>query len=336
MNHSYRLKAVVPTAAWAVGVGTDFKIYQEQVQAGYYEVVEQNLNAFNAASRGSIALSSEALMGDYAQEAFFQDGPDVTRRDPDSVTAVTSNAMTQSETVSVKLHRRYEQAMARNAWLRIAKTPEMFSFIYGKQLAKKLMQEMLDTALLGANYALSGVATLNKDSSDATMTMRILNAGLAKFGDAASRIQFFVMHSKVYFDLMDNVLASYAFDNGAGIVIATGTTATLGRPVLVTDSSSLVIDGTTDTYVTLGLTAGGIEVVESESPYTASAEITGGDSLYNRLQTEWAYNLGIKGFAYDMTNGGKNPNAAAVATASNWDKKYEDRRSLAGVRIVTL
>jgi hypothetical protein len=53
--------------------------------------------------------------------------------------------------------------------------------------------------------------------------------------------------------------------------------------------------------------------------------------LVVRVQAEYAYSLGIKGFKYDVANGGANPDATAVGTASNWDKVATDKKDLAGV-----
>jgi hypothetical protein len=62
-------------------------------------------------------------------------------------------------------------------------------------------------------------------------------------------------------------------------------------------------------------------------------DVTGLEVLMTRLQGEFAYNLGVKGFKYDTANGGTNPNATAVGTGSNWDKAATYDKALAGVVI---
>ncbi len=72
-------------------------------------------------------------------------------------------------------------------------------------------------------------------------------------------------------------------------------------------------------YHTLGLTADACVVEESEGSEFHSEIISGKDNLVVRLQGEYAYNLGLKGMAWDVANGGVNPDDTAVGTGSNWD-----------------
>jgi hypothetical protein len=59
----------------------------------------------------------------------------------------------------------------------------------------------------------------------------------------------------------------------------------------------------------------------------------GDENIQRSIQSEWTYNLGIKGAAWDKTNGGKSPNDAALATAANWDRYATDFKDTAGVLI---
>ena len=56
----------------------------ELVRLGIVEVLEQNIDGFNANSNGTILLTSQALEGDYAEESFIKGltaSELVTRRD---------------------------------------------------------------------------------------------------------------------------------------------------------------------------------------------------------------------------------------------------------------
>jgi len=122
--------------------------------------------------------------------------------------------------------------------------------------------------------------------------------------------------------------------------VQTGTPVTLNRPVLVTDDPSLVIttgSGSTavTTYQTLGLTNSGIVIEDTEGEYVSFQEVLGLEQILRRMQGEYAYNLGLKGFTWDVTNGGANPVASALATASNWDTAYVSEKDRAGVVIVS-
>jgi hypothetical protein len=43
--------------------------------------------------------------------------------------------------------------------------------------------------------------------------------------------------------------------------------------------------------------------------------------------------MGVKGYAWDKTNGGHAPNAAALATGSNWDQYVTNIKDTAGVMV---
>src|SRR3546814_14714044 len=77
-----------------------------------------------------------------------------------------------------------------------------------------------------------------------TMNTAGLVSGLSKFGDAANQVGAWVMHSKVFFDLMQFQIGTSA--NGdivSGVALQGANPLTLNRPVIVTDSSSLTVSG---------------------------------------------------------------------------------------------
>jgi hypothetical protein len=159
-------------------------------------------------------------------------------------------------------------------------------------------------------------------------------------GDAASRVVVWIMHSKAYFDLVKEQAFTTKIEGIANFNVQTGTPVTLNRQVLVTDDPSLAIvtgSGSTATtsYKTLGLTAGGIVLEDTEGEYIIFDTVTGKEQIVVRMQGEYAYNLGVRGFTWDVTNGGKNPVAATLATGSNWDTAYNDVKSRAGVVIAS-
>ena len=49
----------------ATGKASDFTIYNEEFHGGFVETIYQNVNAFNAASNGSISLLTDLHIGDY-------------------------------------------------------------------------------------------------------------------------------------------------------------------------------------------------------------------------------------------------------------------------------
>lgn len=323
----------------AIGKASDFVIYQEQFFGGMTEVLMQQSQLFNNASRGAIQLVPQRLIGDYEKESFFKSLGSglVSRRDTTSVASATDTALTMGENVAVKLNRKIGPvAQTLDALRKIGKDNGEISLVLGQQLGQAVALDYLNTALLAACPAFAQTYAYDASAeATPTMTHTILVNGLSKYGDAANNVVCWVMHSKVWFDLMKQAISDKIVEV-AGSVIYNGTVATLNRPVLVTDSAALISTAPApDEYLTLGLTPNSIVIKESEQQEVVSQIITGLENLVYRIQGEYAYNLELKGYTWDVAHGGANPLDAAVATASNWDKTASDDRSTGGVVITT-
>lgn len=318
----------------AIGKASDFKIYQAQFNGGFVEQTMQNIEAMTGGSRGAVQLRNEFIRGDYRQESFFPEISGlVTRRDTTSVAAATDIALTQDEFVSVKLARTLGPvAQTFDAWRKIGKDPKEVSMVVGAQSATAMLKEKLNTALTALVAALGGVAALVRDGTAGTVSHTELVRALGKMGDRTGDVVAWVMHSKVATDLAAQALSDKVPANVGGMVIVDGVVPTLNRPLLITDSPALVDTGSPDTYYTVGLVPGAIEVVDSEgTPDIVSDVVTGLKNLVLRFQGEYAYNLSLKGFKYDISGGGANPDDTAVGTAGNWTKVATDDKSCAGV-----
>lgn len=321
------------------GTKNDFKIYDEQFYAGVWEGITQFTNAFNAASGNAIRLVAQDLKGDYAKQAFFKRITSaIARRDITSTSTVNSLPLVQGELISVKINRRFGPVEdTKDAFRKIATDPQEFSLILGQMFGAEKAQDMLNTGLLAAAAAIEGQAALNYDVTgltDKTLSTLYLVKALAKMGDAAERVKAWGMHSKPYFDLVGEQIGAKIV-NVADRVVYGGTPATLNRPVVITDSPALTdANGSaTDTYNVLGLVEDGIVVTESEQQEISAQEKLGGENITIIVQGEYAYNVGVKGFAWN-TNSGVNPTDAALATTSNWIKAVTDNKDLAGVRLL--
>lgn len=319
----------------AAGKASDFKIYQEEFYSGMAESVVQNTQVFNAASNGSIRLIAEVLRGDYEKNAFFKDIANmITRRDVTSIAAATDLPMTQGEFVGVKVHRKIGPlAQTLDAWRRIGKDSSEMSFQLGKMIGERQLLDYVNTTLIAVEAAIQGQAAL-VTSFAATIDHSKMVDALAKMGDQAGRVVCWVMHSKPYYDLVKQSIADKIF-GVANVSVYSGTAATLGRPTIVIDSPPLTDAGSPATYNTLGLTADAVTLKESEQREIVSEVVTGLENLVMRVQGEYAFNLSVKGFAWDITNGGATPTDAAIGTTTNWDKAVTQDKDLAGVRLVT-
>lgn len=327
----------------AAGKASDFKIYQEYMQTRINETLAQAADKFNAASNGAIRLTSVSKRGDYEYKSFFQAISGLaSRRDTTSVTTASDLPMTQEELVSVKLSRKIGPvAQTRDAFRKLMSRFDSteFSGLVGEQAAVAMQVEMLNTGLLAASRALKQQsASYLTESSLGRISTQTLVSALAKMGDRADRVTAWVMHSKVYYDLVGNQIAAN-IDGVSNFNVASGTPITLNRPVIITDSASLktnLVSPDIDNYFTLGLTTDAIVCEDTEQADVVVDDVTGNENLIVRYQGEYAYNLGLKGFKYDVGNGGANPNDTNVGTGTNWDVAFTDVKDRAGVCAMTL
>lgn len=321
----------------ATGLYTDMVIFNAQFYSGFTETLQQNVNAFNAASAGALRLTARDIKGHYEEGSFVDVVSGlVSRRDISSVSAATDTAMTMDEEIGVKLNRKLGPiANTIDSWRKIGQNVDEMAFKLGEQSAVAVATDYLNTALRALEGALDNVAALEHASIGATADVADLVDGLAKFGDQSSRIAMWVMHSKVYFDIVKDQIADNIL-NITDMVIKGGVPATLGRPVLVTDSAALIGSVSTTVYSTLGLVPGAAEIVESERQEVVFDRITGLENLVYRFQGEYAFNLKLKGFKWDTSAGGVNPTDNAVATGSNWDQAVTSVKLLPGVIVKTL
>jgi hypothetical protein len=320
----------------ATGKASDFKVYQEYLQTRMTEILTQNGNAFNAASNGSIVMTTASKRGDYEYDAFFKSISGLaSRRDTTSVSAATDLALTQDEFIRVKLNRKIGPvANTRDSFRKIMArySQTEFTDIIAEQASKAQQLDMLNSVLRAGRAALvSQAAVLYTIPSSGTLTTAGLVNGLAKRGDRADDIVCWVMHSKVYFDLVLQQITAN-IDGVSNFNIQTATPVTLNRPVVISDSAALSAGSPLD-YYTLGLTANALLAESSEEDDVVVDEVTGNENLIVRIQGEYAFNAGVKGFKWDVANGGANPNDTALATGSNWDPAVTSYKDYAGIVI---
>ena len=315
-------------------------IYPELVHGGMVETLVQNTDAFNAESGNTIRLVTARRRGDFAQESFIKNVSGLVNRrgvagSPENP-AVTSNPVPMDEFVSVKINRRVgpiDQTLDSFRKLGENADLEVLSRKIGVQIAKAIQVDQLEAGLTSLVAGITAQGTLtNTTSPETTLGTNRLVDGLALFGDAGSRIKMWVMHSKVYYDLVKDQIA-LNIDGISNFNVANAAPVTLNRPVLVSDSASLVNGGI---YTTLGLTEDAVTLEDSEEESLMGDLITGKDNLVVRLQGEFAYNIKLKGTAWDVANGGVNPDDTALGTGTNWDSVMDDVKDLAGVAIQTL
>ena len=316
---------------------TDLQVFSRYAYSAMTEVLDQQIDLFNQATRGGIILRSQSNQGDYNDEAFWKRVSGlVRRRNAYGSGAVSEKVLEHLLKTSVKVAAgtppvRIDPGMLR--W--IQRSPQEAGAVIGQQMAGDTMADMLNTAIMGYVAAVGQVSAVVHDySGSGTLSLAQLNTGASKFGDAAQDISVWVMHSKSLFDLYGEALTNTnrLFQFGTVRVIEDG----FGRPLIMTDSPQLVDTvPVPDVYFTLGLTSNAV-IVDRNNDFDDNIESSNGDeNIIRTYQAEWSYNLGLKGFAWDKTNGGASPNDAALGTATNWDRYATSDKDLAGVLVKT-
>lgn len=322
-----------------IGTQSDFVIYNAQFWGGVVETLQQNTEAFNAASQNAVRLVTRSILGDYERESFLKSTASlISRRDITATTSVTDNKLTAGELIGVKVNRRLGPVtQSRDAFRKIGVSPEEFSFMLGQQSGPAIAIDYINLAVGAVRAAISNQSALQYDATQDTL--KTLNhtamvGGMSKFGDRAARIVCWVMHSKNYFDLMKQQIADKLYEV-AGATVYAGTIATFGKPVVVLDSPNLFTTGSSaTTYDVLGLVENGVEVAESEERDIISQPVTGLENLVDRIQGEYAFNLRIKGCAFDTTQG-FNPLDATLLTPATWLQSVANNKEMPGIRVTT-
>lgn len=313
----------------ARGTASAFQIYDEEFQGGWFEELDQFSDLWNEASNNTIILRSDPKVGDYEREAFFQElsGGMVEHRNTTSVSALTAAPLVTDEIVGVKVAWRTKNVeMNIDAFKKIGSSSADFSFLAGQMLAKGQSKYFIEQAITAVHAAITNPANDlvydNTGGGTLTLTHEALLRGNDKLGDNMNAIRAYVARSNNFTDLAVQATADDVWDVG-GMVINRGTIPTFGRPFIVTDSAALqdtTTTSTADTYHALGLTEGAVTLEVSEPPTVAfEGPLGGSENIFYRFQAEGAYNLKVKGFKWDVTNGAANPTAATLGTSTNWD-----------------
>ena len=315
----------------------DLQVFNKQTYVAMTETVAQDVAKFNEASQGTIQLIAEPFNGDFSIEASFKaiDGL-VRRRNAHGSGTVAVKRLQQMLDVAVKIAAgtppiRYEKQQ----YLWIQQNPELAALTIGTQLGKAKIADMLNAGILGGSSAIGGNANAVEGDGTGDSTFRLLNKGSARMGDRSSAIRAWILHSTTMHNLFDNALTNaqnlFQYD-GVNVI-----RDPFGRLFVITDAPALIgsTGGTTPTtlYQTLGLVEGGIVVNDSNDFNAELRAITGGENIEYEYQAEWSYAVGVKGYAWDIANGGKSPNDAAIGTGTNWDLIASSIKDTAGVLI---
>jgi hypothetical protein len=315
-------------------------VFDDYVQQTITEVIAQQVDLFNAASAGTIVLTTKRNRGDFVHYSQFAEIANlIRRRDVYASGAVGSVALAMLQNMSVKVAAGTPPiAFNPSQFTWIQEAPELAGVVIGEQVAVGQFQDMLNAALRSARaaFATLGTPVLYTVASQGSLDLGALNRGAQKFGDRSQSIKAWVIHSTPLHDLYASALTNTnrLFVFGDVQVMTDG----FGRRFIVTDSPALyggVTSPDVTDYYTLGLVENAIVVEDNGDFFSNLQTVNGDENITRSWQGEWTYNLSLKGYTWDTTAGGKSPTDAELAAGANWDKTATDVKNTAGVAILS-
>lgn len=298
------------------------------------EVAAQNIAAFNEASQGAVRLVDGGYnVGDTDHSTFFKEVSGLVKyRDIDATSTVTAVDLEQGDLTSIKVAGATPPVNippSKFEWLKM--NAEAGGMAYGEQLGVALPQHQLNAGIAGAIATMEeiGAGVVNDITAEVAPADKATRSGLlntsALFGDRAFQLKTWVVHSAVAHTILDENVknADRLFQIGDISIFEDG----FGRRFIMTDSPSLVVGG--GDYYTLGLAENGI-VVEDNADITTNIETSNGnENIQRTIQSEWSFNLSVKGNAWTAAE--NSPNLAALQTSTNWAQQVTDVKNTAGV-----
>lgn len=317
---------------------SQMEVFNEYFMPAIIETLGQQINMFNEASGGSIILSTEGFDGDFRQESFYKAIHSARRRVDRYAAQGTPSVtdLTQDKEIGVKVAGgfgpiRYEPSQM--TWLQ-KPTAEGIE-VASRNFAEALLQDQLNSAIAALVAAIGNNSAVTSAAAG-TMTYNRVNAAHALFGDRSSEIVSNVMTGACYHQFIDQNLTNTTrlFQYGSVQVVDV-----LGKRVVVTDAPALTIPPVVSPaaaarHRVLGLVPNAAIVDNAGDVISNIETVNGKTRIETTMQVDYSFGLRIKGYAWDVTNGGKSPSDAALATGSNWDKVATDNKHTAGVLAV--
>lgn len=314
-------------------------VFNKYFMPATIETLAQMVNKFNAASGGTIRLTTEGFEGDFLQESFYAAIHSARRRVDRYATNADQAAtdLTQQKHTSVKVAGgfgpvRYEPSQM--TWLE-KPTAEGIE-VASRNFAEALLQDQLNTAIAALVAAISnqGADTTVDVSATGPVTYAAVNNSHALFGDHSGLLVAQVMDGATYHGFIGQNIANaqQLFQAGNVRVIDI-----LGKISVITDAPALFTAAAGENPAlrrVLSLVAGAATVTDSRDIISNIQTTNGKQRIETTLQIDYTFGLGLKGYTWDETNGGKSPTDAELATGSNWDKVVTSIKHTAGTLAV--
>jgi hypothetical protein len=311
---------------------SQMKVFNEYIMPATIETLGQMIEKFNAASAGSIRLTTEGFSGDFLQESFFAAIHSAQRRVDRYAAqgAAAATDLTQLQRSTVKIAGgfgpiRYEPSQM--TWLEKPTTEGIE--VASRNFAEAMMRDQLNATIAALVAAISNQAAATNDvSATAGINYGTMNGAHAKFGDRSGDLVAQIMTGAVYHKLIGaNLTNTPQLFQAQGVRVVD----ILGKAVIVTDAPGLYLAGTPNKDFVLSLVSDAAIVSDAGDVISNIETKNGQTRIETTMQVDYTFGLGLKGYTWDETNGGKSPTDAELATGSNWDKVATDIKQTAGV-----
>jgi len=307
-----------------------FVVYDEEYYTSAVEQIERAAIDLNNSAGGVMRFSTQNMKGDFLKEAFFKDIEGLIRdRDPTSTADSVADDLTSSQEVAAKVFKSIHVEKTLNSFNAIGSSPEEFSFIVGQIQGKRMAVDYLDTGIAAGIGALLAEPAVQYDATSVsgkeTISPLNLNRIKRRLGDQANRIRAWVMSSTMLHDLVEENIENGIFYEGSYVIFG-GNPATLGLPVIMTDSPFLE-DSANDNHYVMALTEGAIDVIESEERAVFSDIVPRKENLIALIQSEYAVTVKASGASY---TGNAYPTSADLASPNNWERVASSHKGYFG------
>lgn len=311
------------------------QVFNEFYMPATLETLDQMLAAFNSASRGAIMLSPDGFIGDFLQESFFQTLAAAQRRVDRYATnaAAPVTPLTELKNSSVKIAGGFGPVQYEPSQMSWLQRPTVQGVeVASRAFAEILLQDQLNTAIAALVASITSQAAATNDvSATAGISQVGLNNAHAKFGDASQTLITQVMQGTTYHKLIGQALTNSEQLFQAGNVRVVDI---LGKVSVVTDAPALMKAGTPNKEIILSLVQGAAMVHDGRDIITNVDTINGKERIETTIQVDYTFGLGLKGYTWDTTAGGKSPTDAEIATGTNWDRTATSIKHTAGVALI--
>lgn len=306
---------------------SNMQVFNDYIMPAAMVTLDQEIAKFNAASGGTIMLSSEGMLGDFAINSFFNSLSSAQRRvNRYGVNSdVTATPLVESKEASVKVAGGFGPVAyepSQMTWLQ--RPTQQGVTVAGQAFAQLLVQDQLNSIVAALVAAISNnTEATNNVSSGAKVDYASLNNAHAKFGDMSGQLRASVMTGQMMHKLYgQNITNDNRLFTAGGVQVID----ILGKLSVITDAPALLGTGVDKV---LSLVQGAGTVSGATSVLSNVATTNGKDRIETTFQADYDFGLSVKGYSWNETV--KSPGDAAIATGANWSKSAQFTKMTAGV-----